>query len=90
TLKAINIDDFLHPDADYDARAFSFDSAKILRNICYVYLIIMAVLVVLSFTPRLHHIYTPKKRKGKFLDATEVSDMKSEEVKCNGDVNAEQ
>lgn len=90
TLNAINIDDFLQPDADYDARDFSFDSAKIIRNICYVYLIIMAVLVVLSFTPRLHHIYTPKKRKGKFLDATEVSDMKSEEVKCNGDVNAEQ
>lgn len=63
TLNAINIDDFLQPGAEYDARDFSYDSVKILRNICYIYISVIAVLIVLSFTPRLHHLYTPRRRK---------------------------
>ena len=63
TLYAINIDDFLQPDTTYDARNFSVDNGRILRNCIYIYLIVLGVLIVLSFTPRLHHIYTPKKRK---------------------------
>lgn len=63
TLYAINIDDFLQPNTTYDARNFSVDNGRILRNCIYIYLIVLGVLIVLSFTPRLHHIYTPKKRK---------------------------
>lgn len=57
TLNAINIDDFLSPDTSHDASSFSLDNPRILRNITYVYLTIMSVLIILSFVPYLRNMY---------------------------------
>lgn len=61
TLTAINIDDFLLPEATYDARNFSFDNLKILLNCTYIYLIIVGVLIVLSFTPKIQYLFSHSK-----------------------------
>lgn len=61
TLTAINIDDFLLPEATYDARNFSFDNRKILLNCTYLYLIIVGVLIVLSFTPKIQYLFPHNK-----------------------------
>lgn len=57
TLLATNIDDFLSPETSHDARTFSFDNARVLRNCIYIYLMVMGVLIVFSFTPRLKDVY---------------------------------
>ncbi|MDE6578710.1 MAG: DoxX family protein [Muribaculaceae bacterium] len=57
TLAAINIDDFLSPDTSTDAKSFGFENYAILRNIMGIYLIILSVLIVLSFMPKLRNLY---------------------------------
>lgn len=53
TLNAIDIDDFLSPEVTRDASAFGRDNARLLRNISFIYLIIIAFLIFISFTPRM-------------------------------------
>lgn len=53
TLDALDADDFMSADRDYDPMEFRFDSRRALLNCFYVYLAVMAVLIVLSFTPRM-------------------------------------
>lgn len=57
TLSAINIDDFLSPDTSHDAANFGMDNPRILRNISYTYLTVIAVLIILSFLPYLRNMY---------------------------------
>lgn len=57
TLSAINIDDFLSPDTSHDAANFGMDNLRILRNISYTYLTVIAVLIILSFLPYLRNMY---------------------------------
>lgn len=73
TLRAINIDDFLSPDTSHDADNFDLDNESILRNISYIYLIVMAVLVGLSFLSELKEIVAfikerRNKRRAKFRE----------------------
>lgn len=63
TLNAIDIDDFLSPDTSRDASSFGPDNIRILRNCVYIYLTVMAVLVILSFTPYLKRFYLSKPEK---------------------------
>lgn len=65
SLKAINIDDFLSPDTSKSAMEFGIDSRRLLRNISYLYLTVMAVLILLSFTQKLKFAYLVKKVSGK-------------------------
>ena len=58
TLNAIDIDDFLGPEVSGDASTFARDNARFLWNCIFVYLIVMAFLVLISFTPRLAHLVT--------------------------------
>lgn len=53
TLDALDADDFMSADRDYDPMEFRFDSRRALLNCFYVYLAVMAVLIVMSFTPRM-------------------------------------
>lgn len=53
TLNAIDIDDFMSPEVSGDASTFGGDNARMLMNCVFAYLIIMAFLVVISFTPLL-------------------------------------
>lgn len=57
TLSAINIDDFLSPDTSHDAANFGMDNPRILRNISYTYLTVIAVLIIMSFLPYLRNMY---------------------------------
>lgn len=58
TLSAIDIDDFLSPEVTGDAASFSVDTARLLRNCVVSYLMAMAFLVLISFTPRLARVLT--------------------------------
>lgn len=53
TLSAIDVDDFLSPEVSKDASTFVLDNTRILRNISFIYLIVMAFLIFISFTPRM-------------------------------------
>lgn len=57
TLSALNIDDFMQPDISDDARNFGLDNSRILRNLTYLFIIIMMSLVVMSFLPKLKELY---------------------------------
>ena len=57
TLTAINVDDFLSPEISHDAANFGMDNARILRNLSYIFLTVMAVLIILSFCPYLKKMY---------------------------------
>lgn len=62
TLTAINIDDFLSPEISHDAANFGLDNAKILRNLSYIYLTVIAVLIILSFLPYVQKMYPSRKK----------------------------
>ena len=53
TLSSLDVDDFLSPEVSGDASSFGRDNAGFLRNCVAVYLIVMAFLVFISFTPRM-------------------------------------
>lgn len=58
TLMAINVDDFMSPEVSGDASAFAIDNARFLRNCIFIYLIVVAFLVFISFTPRMARLLT--------------------------------
>ncbi len=64
TLSALNIDDFMQPEISDDARNFGLDNERILRNISYIYVIVMIMLVVMSFLPRLKNLYFKSNNSG--------------------------
>lgn len=53
TLSSIDIDDFLGPEVTGDVSSLGRDNYRILRNCVLTYLIFMAFLVFISFTPRM-------------------------------------
>ncbi|MCH5239289.1 MAG: DoxX family protein [Muribaculaceae bacterium] len=53
TLSAIDIDDFLDPGVSRDAGTFASDNERFLWNCTLIYLLVMAFLVFISFTPRM-------------------------------------
>lgn len=63
TLAAIDIDDFAAPGTTEDARHFASDGRRVLNNLTYLYLAVMAVLILLSFTPRLRFHYLPRRKE---------------------------
>ncbi|MCH5227220.1 MAG: DoxX family protein [Muribaculaceae bacterium] len=58
TLSSIDIDDFLGPDVSRDASTFGGDNDAILRSCIFVYLIVEAFLIFISFTPRMARLLT--------------------------------
>lgn len=53
TLNAIDVEDFQSPEVTGDASTFGRDNARFLMNCVLIYLIVMAFLVLISFTPRM-------------------------------------
>lgn len=58
SLNSIDVDDFLDPAVSEDASSFGTDRESLLMKAVVSYLIVMAFLVLISFTPRLAHILT--------------------------------
>lgn len=58
TLNSIDIDDFLSPEVSGEASGFAGDNARFLINVSLIYVIVMAFLVFISFTPRLAQLLT--------------------------------
>lgn len=52
SLRAINVDDFQAKEVTSDPMSFAHDDARILRNLSWILAAILAVLVLLSFTPK--------------------------------------
>ena len=61
SLRALNTDDFLAPGTSADPKSFLRDDNKILRDITIGYIIILAALVFLSFTPSVARLLFHKK-----------------------------
>ncbi len=57
TLYAMNVDDFMSPEISADGMSFATDNIRLLRNGFYLYLTVMVVLVLLSFTPKMKDAY---------------------------------
>lgn len=57
SLRALDNDDFLAPGTSQNPMSFARDDRRILLNSTYLYLSIMAVLIVLSMLPRLKNVY---------------------------------
>lgn len=53
SLKAINIDDFQQQDITPDPMSFAHDNEAILRNLTWIFLAVVAALIVLSFSPKI-------------------------------------
>lgn len=62
TLRAIDTDDFMSPETSEDPMSFAFDSRKGLANISWIYISIMALLVMSTIAFRLKQI-VPIRRK---------------------------
>ena len=58
TLNAIDIDDFLAPQVSADATTFEKDNTTTLRNLIFIYLIVIVFLIFISFTPRMAQLLT--------------------------------
>ena len=57
TLAALNIDDFMSPEISDDAKSFGVDNQSILRNCTCLFLIVLIMLVLMSFVPRIRNMY---------------------------------
>lgn len=57
TLSAMNIDDFQTPGTSTNAMTFAFDNKAILKNCSMIYVIVLALLVFLSFTPAMRNTF---------------------------------
>lgn len=58
TLSSIDIDDFTNPEVSGDASLFVEDNARLLEDVSIGYLILMAFLVFISFTPKMAQLLT--------------------------------
>lgn len=58
TLAAIDVDDFLSPEVSDDPSSFARDNASFLRNCIGIYVVFMAFLIFISFTPRMARLLT--------------------------------
>lgn len=58
TLASIDIDDFTRPEVSEDASTFAEDNARLLRDTIGIYLIFIALLIFISFTPRMALLLT--------------------------------
>ena len=57
TLSSIDVDDFLDPEVSGDASSFGRNNTRFLWNCVFAYLIVMAFLVFISFTPRMAELF---------------------------------
>ncbi len=81
SLRAINIDDFMSPETSGDPLSFGRDNRAILTNLSLLYMAVMAVLVMLSFMPKLNRVFG-KKRKNKNTSETSA---KTEQGRVNSE-----
>lgn len=57
TLRAIDTDDFMANDTSADPMSFARDNCRMLLNYSYIYLSVMALLIMVSFIPVLRRLF---------------------------------
>lgn len=57
TLAAIPVDDFMEKGSETDPMKFAYNNGEMLRNIILLFLSLMGVLILLSFSPRLKDMF---------------------------------
>lgn len=57
TLRALKTEDFMAPDTSSDPMAFAHDDSATFRNLCQLYIALMAVLIFLSFSPAMSRLF---------------------------------
>lgn len=60
TLKSLNTDDFMSEDTSTDPMSFKHNDSMIFRNISYLYIACVALLIFLSFSPAMSRIIFSK------------------------------
>lgn len=58
TLRALPYDDFMSQKIVEDPRQYAFDNSSILRNIVLIYISVIAVVILLSFSPKVKDMFT--------------------------------
>lgn len=61
TLRALNTDDFMAPGTSSDPMTFVHDDPTSFRNLCRLYIGMMAVLIFLSFSPAMSRLFFQRK-----------------------------
>lgn len=87
TLRAINIDDFMSPETSEDPMSFHRDDRAILSNLSFLYLAVMAVLVMLSFMPKLNRVFGRKRNKDKTSADSDKSQDGAEMSEANHSIH---
>lgn len=86
TLRSLPIDDFLSPDTSDDPLSFRRDDHRTLMNLSLIFISVLAVLVVLSFLPRLQGVFKNSRYNREQKEETDQSDVKANkgemEEKC--------
>lgn len=67
SLKALDTNDFMAEGTSKDPKSFAHDGVREFRNISLNYLAIMAVLIVLSFSPMMKRILFDKPRRRRYI-----------------------
>lgn len=62
SLRAIDVDDFLNPSTSSDPKSFGHDNALILRNLTWIYIAVIAILILLSLTTQMGRISKNRNR----------------------------
>lgn len=68
TLTAMDVDDFMAPETSDDPMSFQTDNARMLFNLSAAYMAVIALLIVLSFSPLLKDLIWSR-RRGKPVDS---------------------
>lgn len=78
SLRALDTDDFLAKETPADPMSFAHDNNLILRNLSSLYILVIAILLIASFMPRLKGVYS-RQRKYSRINAAK------KEEKISGD-----
>lgn len=86
TLRSLPIDDFLSPGTSDDPMSFRRDDHRTLMNLSLIFISVMAVLMVLSFLPRLQGVFSNSRynKELKEPDEMETAGNKGEDNNGTG------
>ena len=65
SLRGLPYEDFMAEDGNLDIRSFTRDNKMILQNIIFIYLAVLAVIILMSFMTELKNVFGNVNRHGK-------------------------
>jgi triose-phosphate isomerase len=78
TLRSLPIDDFLSPGTSDDPMSFRRDDHRTLMNLSLIFISVMAVLMVLSFLPRLQGVFSNSRYNKELKEPDEMETVENQ------------